>query len=120
MRIVYVEDSPSNAALIERICSMSKDDLIIYEDAEQALQDIEPGTADLVLIDVHLGDHSMNGLELTNLLRQKGVATPVVIITAYDPSGYPEQFEACDFNEYIPKPVSISGMINLLDAYRSA
>jgi CheY-like chemotaxis protein len=120
MRIIYVEDNPANIALVQRICQMSKDDLVTYSDADSALDGIHPDAADLILMDVNLGHYSMNGLELTNLLRQKGINTPIVIVTAYDTSGYPELFEATDYDEYVPKPVSVRGMLDLLNAYRPA
>src|SRR5688572_3099270 len=101
MRIIYVEDNPANIALVQRICQMSKDDLTCYSDADSALEGIKPGIADLILMDVNLGHYSMNGLELTGLLRQKGIKTPIVIVTAYDATGYPEQFQAAGFDEYV-------------------
>jgi CheY-like chemotaxis protein len=119
MRIVYVEDNAANVALVQRICNMSNDDLLTFGNADDALSAIYPDTADLILMDINLGNYSMNGLELTGLLRQKGVQTPIVIVTAYDASGYPEQFKAADFNELVPKPVSIRGMIDLFDNYRT-
>ncbi|MEM6530035.1 MAG: response regulator, partial [Chloroflexota bacterium] len=60
----------------------------------------------------------INGLELTKMLRDRGVENPIVIITAYDAMGYAEEFQAADFNEYVLKPVSVSGMIDLINAYR--
>lgn len=120
MRITYVEDNPANVALVQRICQMSKDELTTYVDADSALEGIHTDSADLILMDVNLGHHSMNGLELTSLLRQRGVQTPIVIVTAYDATGYPEQFQAAGFDEYVPKPVSVRGMLDLLNAYRPA
>lgn len=118
MRIIYVEDNEANVALVERICNMSKDDLLTYDNADTALAAIDAGSADLILMDINLGAHSINGLELTTLLRRKGVRAPVVLITAYDPNGYPNQFETAEYDDYVPKPVSITGMLELLNAYR--
>jgi len=118
MRIVYVEDNPTNVALVERICHMSQDDLTTFEDAETALSSIEPGAADLILMDLHLGNHRMNGLELTRLLRQKGVSVPIVAITAYD-TLFSGQYESAGLDEYMEKPVAVQDMLNLIDAYRS-
>jgi CheY-like chemotaxis protein len=118
MRIIYVEDNDANIALVERICNMSKDELLTYDNADTALAAIDPQSADLILMDINLGNHSINGLELITLLRRKGVTEPIVLITAYDPNGYPNQFETSEYNDYVPKPVSITGMLELLDAYR--
>ncbi|HLU10670.1 MAG TPA: response regulator [Oceanobacillus sp.] len=118
MRIVYVEDNLANVALIERICHMSNDELVTFNDAETALSEISPGDADLILMDLNLGTRSMDGLQLTRLLRQKGVAEPIVAITAYDTMGYADQYAAAGCNQYVRKPVSVRNMLNLINNYR--
>ncbi len=117
MRIVYVEDNLANIALVERICHMSQDNLRTFVDAETALSHIEPGEADLILMDLHLGNHRMNGLELTQLLRQKGVDIPIVAITAYD-TLFSNQYESAGLDKYVKKPVAVQDMLNLINAYR--
>lgn len=118
MRIIYVEDNPANVALVERISHMNNDELVTYDLPEVALKEINPGEFDLLLMDINLGDANMNGLELTRLLREKGVGEPIVIITAYDAMGYPDAFQSSGFDEYVLKPVSVRGMIDLINAYR--
>jgi CheY-like chemotaxis protein len=118
MRIVYVEDNLANVALIERICHMNSDELITYSEAETALAEIDAGSADLILMDLNLGSRSMDGLRLTKLLRQKGVNEPIIAITAYDTMGYADQYVAAGCNDYVRKPVSIRGMLNLINGYR--
>ena len=118
MRIIYVEDNLANVALIERICHMNNDELVTYSEADSALQEINPGTADLILMDLNLGTRSMDGLRLTRLLRQKGVSEPIIAITAYDTMGYADQYVAAGCNDYVRKPVSVRCMLNLINGYR--
>lgn len=118
MRIVYVEDNLANIALIERICHMNNDQQVTFIEAEVALAEIDPGSVDLILMDLHLGNRSMDGLQLTRMLRQKGVSEPIVAITAYDTKGYADQYVAAGCNEYLRKPVSIHGMLDLINDYR--
>lgn len=118
MRIIYVEDNLANVALIERICHMNEDELTTFSEAESALAEISPGSADLILMDLNLGNRSMDGLRLTRMLRQKGVSEPIVAITAYDTMGYADQYVAAGCNDYVRKPVSIRKMLNLINAYR--
>lgn len=119
MRIIYVEDNTTNIALLERICNMGKDELVTYLDADTALSSISPGTSDLIIIDLHLGSYSSHdGLELTKLLREKGVAEPIVAITSYDHI-YASQYQAAGCNDYIKKPVSVNNFLNLIERYRT-
>jgi CheY-like chemotaxis protein len=59
----------------------------------------------------------MSGLELTRLLRQKGVDVPVIGITAYD-TLYADQYEASGLDTYLEKPVAIQDMLDLINTYR--
>jgi two-component system, cell cycle response regulator DivK len=120
MRIVYVEDNLANVALIERICQMNNDELVTFSDAEQALAGIVPGDSDLILMDLHLGARSIDGLQLTRLLRQKGVGEPIIAITAYDTLGFADQYAAAGCDVYVRKPVSVRSMLNLINTYRNA
>lgn len=118
MRIIYIEDNLSNVALVERICQMNKDELVTYADADSALADINGDSADLILMDLFLGNRSIDGLQLTSLLRQKGVETPIIAITAYDTMGFGDQYLAAGCNEYVRKPVSVRSMLTLINSYR--
>ncbi len=118
MRIIYIEDNLANVALIERICHMNNDELVTYSEAESALAEINPGTADLILMDLNLGTRSMDGLRLTRLLRQKGVNEPIIAITAYDTMGYADEYVSAGCNDYVRKPVSVRSMLNLINTYR--
>ncbi len=117
MRIVYVEDNIANVALLERICNMGKDVLTTYLDAETALAGIQPGDNDLIVVDLHLGNQNMDGLELSRRLRERGIAEPIVAITSYDHL-YEAEYEQAGCNEYIRKPVSVPMLVSLLDRYR--
>jgi two-component system, cell cycle response regulator DivK len=119
MRIVYVEDNVANVALLERICNMGKDELVTYFDANTALSEIQSGSSDLIVIDLHLGNYSITGLELARMLRGKGVTEPIIAITSYD-TLYADQYEAAGCNEYVKKPVSVHGFLSLIDRYRAA
>ncbi|MFN8529635.1 MAG: response regulator [Anaerolineae bacterium] len=119
MRIIYIEDNLANVALIERICHMNDDDLITYNDPESALAGVGPGSADLILMDLHLGNRAIDGLQLTRLLRQKGVQEPIIAITAYDTMGYADEYVAAGCNGYVRKPVAVRSMLNLINTYRS-
>lgn len=118
MRIIYIEDNLANVALIERICQQNDDELLTFSDAEEALGAIYPGYSDLILMDLNLGTRSIDGLQLTRLLRQKGVEEPIIAITAYDTLGYADQYESAGCNEFVRKPVSVNAMLKLISSYR--
>lgn len=117
MRIVYVEDNVANIALLERICNMGKDELITFLDAATALDTIKPGLSDLIVLDLHLGNHNMDGLELAQMLRQNGITEPIIALTSYDHL-FAHRYQAAGCNEYVKKPVSVRSLLSLIDRYR--
>ncbi|MBI5960025.1 MAG: response regulator [Chloroflexi bacterium] len=117
MRIIYIEDDPTNIALVERVVRMGHDTLTTYMTAEEAAASIIPGAADLILTDIDFGD-GMSGLELTRLLRERGINVPIIAITAYDLQEYVRWAELVGNDNFMVKPVNVPDLINLFDFYR--
>jgi two-component system, cell cycle response regulator DivK len=117
MRITYVEDNIANIALFERICQMGKDNLTTYLDASSAFDAIISNVCDLIVIDLHLGSNTVDGLELARSLRDHGIEQPIVAITSYDHL-FKDQYLEAGCNEYIRKPVSVETFLSVIDRYR--
>ncbi|MCB9454859.1 MAG: response regulator [Anaerolineaceae bacterium] len=117
MRIAYVEDNAANLALLGRICNMNQDELITYRNPLDAFSQINEAPVDLIIIDMHLGDDQIDGLELTRKLRDNGVAVPIIAITSYD-NIYASRYADAGCDDYIQKPVAIQDMVNLINEYR--
>jgi CheY-like chemotaxis protein len=117
MHIIYIEDDPTNIALVERVVRMGHDTLTTYATAEDAAFNIKPGDADLILTDIDFGG-GMTGLELTQRLRQREIAAPIVAISAYDLQDYMEMAHEAGGDDYMVKPVNVPDLINIFDYYR--
>lgn len=113
MRILYVEDDPSNVSLVERIASMGHHEVVGYEAAEDALEYFEDDRPDIVLADFSLAGN-MNGLEMVRRLRMAGYRMPIVAVTAI--ASKRECLEAgCD--EFFAKPLPVNDFWELLQRY---
>jgi two-component system secretion system response regulator SalR len=117
VNIVYVEDDPANVLLLDRVTYSTGVALLPFQDAESALESGAIGDADLLLVDIHLPG-ALNGLDMTEVLRDHGVDVPVVMITAYDLPDYVQRTRALGGDQYLVKPVSVSDLMNLLNGYR--
>lgn len=117
MRIIYIEDDPTNIALVERVVRMARDTLTTYATAEDAAARIRPGDADLILTDIDFGS-GMSGLELTRILREHGINVPIIAVTAYDLQEYMRWAELVGNDDFVVKPVNVPDLLNLLDYYR--
>jgi CheY-like chemotaxis protein len=118
MRILYLEDDSANLALIHRVAQLHSDQLVTVRRPEEAIRELENGSFDLIMTDVNLGHEVMDGLDFTVYLRENGVKTPIVSITAYDFEEYTRRSEAAGTDYHIVKPISVQALIQLLDKFR--
>ncbi|MBN1287008.1 MAG: response regulator [Anaerolineae bacterium] len=119
MRIIYVEDNPANVGLMERLAMIGKHQIKSYDSAEEALKHISQDSADLILVDVQLRG-GMDGLELTRRLRAAGLSLPIIAITAYAMITDREQCLDAGCSDYIPKPISLRGLLDKIAEYETA
>ncbi len=82
MRIVYVEDDYANVSLVARILYPDKHEVLSYEDAENALENLHYDQPDIVLAD-HMLAGNLNGLEMVRRLRAAGYENPIIAVTAH-------------------------------------
>jgi len=116
MRIAYVEDNPTNLALVERVASMNQHVIVSYTEGEIALEELKKEVFDLILMDVELaGD--MGGLEVVRKLRAFGLQTPIIAVTAYAMIGDRDRCIEAGCTDSLSKPMPIPQLIALLNRY---
>ncbi len=107
-RILVVDDNPGTAETLARaIARISPNlDVISATDGETALQMVGDRAVDLVITDMMMP--GMNGLELTDRLRQRssGNRLYTILITAYDVPGLRESARRMKVNDVLIKPFS--------------
>jgi two-component system, sensor histidine kinase len=115
MHILYLEDEPNDAALVERYVRTTPHEITIVQntvDAEKAL-DNNPA---LILVDVLLGN-TRAGFEFMRVVRKRGYTQPIVAITALTLPQDLEQCIAAGCTEIIPKPYTISVLDKVFNKY---
>ena len=118
MRILYLEDDPSNLALIERVAQMHGDELLCVQHPSDAIDVVSENAIDLIITDIHLGLEDFDGLDFTAHLREMGSNTPIIAITAYDFEDYRRRSAEVGTDYHIVKPISINDLVSLLDQFR--
>jgi CheY-like chemotaxis protein len=76
----------------------------LVDDGRKAIEAAKGWTFDLILMDVQMPE--LSGFEATYTLRQLGIATPIVALTAHAMPGYRERCLAAGMDDYISKPVT--------------
>ena len=99
-RILLIEDEPRIVAFLAKGLTDAGFDVVSVGDGPAALERVAEGGIDLAILD--LGLPGMDGLDVLRELRARGVAMPVVILTARDE--VVAGFDA-GADDYIAKPV---------------
>jgi two-component system response regulator MprA len=80
--VLVVDDDAPVRRMLERTLGAEGNDVRSVADGAQALVEIERRLPDLVILDVSMP--GMDGLAVCRRLRTKGVATPILLLTARD------------------------------------
>lgn len=109
MRILIVEDEYKLAEVVAARLKKENYEVDIATDGEIGLYDAESGVYDLILLDVMLP--KMNGFEILKELRDEGIDTKVIMLTAK--SMLEDKLEGLTggANDYITKPFHIDELV---------
>lgn len=80
MRLLLVEDEKRMAQALCEILRLEKYEVDTYADGISGLDAVESEIYDIIILDVMLP--GMNGFEITRKVRQKGIRTPILMLTA--------------------------------------
>jgi two-component system, cell cycle response regulator DivK len=119
-QILCIEDNSSNMTLISRIVEAEGHDLIRAEDGHLSLTLLESITPDLILLDVNIP--GVNGLEIARRISvdERLGKVPLIAITANVLVGDRERCLEAGCDEYLPNPLDIKRLRELMRQYLSA
>lgn len=105
MRILVIEDEENISAYLKRSLEAEGFSVDVALDGNAGLEKALAGGYAAITLDIMLP--GMNGYEICRLLREAGVSTPVLILTAKD--GEYDEADAFDLgaDDYLSKPFSL-------------
>ncbi|MCC6615548.1 MAG: response regulator [Anaerolineae bacterium] len=106
MKVLYLEDDPNDAHLVDLYVSASKHKLIPVQTVEQAWQAVAEDPQ-LILVDVILGT-TRGGVDFARLLRGHGNRTPLVAVTALATDADVQEYRSAGFDDVLTKPFTIT------------
>jgi len=116
-KVLCVEDNSVNMLLVSRIVEAEGHDLIRAEDGPTALSILEETTPDIILLDINLP--GISGLELARRFKanDKLAPVPLVATTAQVLVGDREKCLEAGCDDYLPKPLDIRKLREILRQY---
>ncbi|MFN7017538.1 MAG: ATP-binding protein, partial [Fimbriimonadales bacterium] len=98
-RILLVEDNEVNRKVATRLLGKLQVQVEVAVNGLEAVQKATANAYDLILMDCQMPE--MDGYEATRVLRERGVATPIIALTANALEGDREKCLACGMNDYL-------------------
>lgn len=100
--ILVVEDNKINQVVTKKIIQNSNMSCTIVDDGYASLVALERESFDLILMDINMP--LINGFETTRKIREKGITTPIIALTAFDKQEVIEEALAAGMNDIMVKP----------------
>lgn len=107
MKALIVDDNLINLKVAEKLLLRLGVEVETVKSGQECLDKVSKSTYDVIFMDIMMPE--MDGVETFNKLKEiAGFNTPVVALTADVVSGAKEKYLGLGFMGYIPKPIDIS------------
>jgi PAS domain S-box-containing protein len=111
-RILVVDDGIENRELVTLVLEEAG---LQTDQAENGKVSVDKALAepfDVILMDVQMP--VMDGYTATRILREKGLETPIIALTANAMKGFEKECLAAGFTAYMTKPIDIDALLEML------
>ncbi|NIA07761.1 MAG: response regulator [Actinobacteria bacterium] len=117
-QVLLAEDNSSNRKFVEMRLQKMGLRVTTVEDGQQAVDKATAEAFDLILMDIQMPN--MNGYEATRTLRQRGITTPIVALTAYAMEKDVQDCLEAGCDNYLSKPFSAERLCRIMGKYLRA
>jgi CheY-like chemotaxis protein len=112
LKVLHVDDDPMNLRVVQEILGAFGHQAVMACSGQDALDRLAVEAFDVVLLDIHMP--GMTGVQVVERLRvidgpQRD--TPVIALTADVYSRRPAEYIALGFNDFVSKPILVSGLM---------
>lgn len=112
LNILYVEDNEEARSATLDVLEEFFQNIEVAVDGEEGLLKFESTKYDLIITDINMP--KMDGISMLKKIRKKDTQVPVLIISAYNESGYFMETIRLDVEGYILKPIELEQFIQIL------
>jgi len=115
MSILLVEDNEVNVLVAKTFLNKWGASIDVAQNGQEAVDIFNPSLHQLILMDMHMP--VMDGYEATRILRDRGVTTPIIALTASLPREIEERIKSTGINDIVVKPFIPSELFKLILHY---
>ncbi|MFT3902222.1 MAG: response regulator [Niabella sp.] len=115
-RLLLVEDNKSNQVLLKHLLQKYKNKPTFADNGLQAIELLQSSSFDLVLMDIQM-PHMDGYAAIKEIKGNPNIKTPVIVMTAYVAEREIKKCFDAGFDDYIPKPIEESMLINKITKF---
>jgi signal transduction histidine kinase len=115
--VLVAEDVETNQMLIEKMLNKIGFDVTIAENGLLAVQKALVQSFKMIFMDMQMPE--MNGYDATRALRQKGIKTPIIALTANAMKGDDKECIEAGCDDYLPKPFDPQQLLRVIQTHLS-
>lgn len=115
-RMAIIDDEPDITTVLKRGLEHNGFAVDVFNDPQAALGSFKPGHYDLIMTDIRMP--KLNGSDLYRELKKKDSSIKVCFLRAFeiDYEEFKKMFPTIDVKAFIRKPVSMSSLVNQVNA----
>ena len=114
MKILVVEDDRTLGQFVRRGLEEQRINVDLVADGPEGLERASHGEYDVIVLDLRLP--GLSGVEVLRTLRDRGVGTPVLVLTAQDAVDSKVQAFRTGADDYVTKPFSFEELLARVEA----
>jgi two-component system copper resistance phosphate regulon response regulator CusR len=114
MKILVIEDDRTVGQYVVRGLEEHGYHAELVPDGLEALRKASQGSFDLVILDLRLP--GLSGLDVLRTLRDRGVTTPILVLTAQDAVDFKVQALRSGADDYVTKPFAFEELLARVEA----
>ncbi len=114
MKVLVVEDDRTLGQFVRRGLEEQRINVDLVADGNQGLERASHGEYDVIVLDLRLP--GLSGVEVLRTLRDRGVGTPVLVLTAQDAVDSKVQAFRTGADDYVTKPFSFEELLARVEA----
>jgi signal transduction histidine kinase/CheY-like chemotaxis protein len=100
--VLVVEDNHINQVITKKTMERNNYSCTVVDDGYAALEILNTEEFDVILMDINMP--LINGFETSRRIRQNGIETPIIALTAFDKNEITDEAIAAGMNDIIVKP----------------
>ncbi|TFG48863.1 MAG: CBS domain-containing protein [Candidatus Brocadiia bacterium] len=116
-RVLVAEDSETNKTLIKLLLEKLGFEVEVVDDGEKAVNAVLSSSFDLIFMDIQMPN--VNGYEATGKIREAGVQTPIIALTAHAMKGDDRKCLDAGCDDYLAKPVDRNKLLETIHRHVS-